>query len=150
MPLTDEQWQLIQPLIAPHLPADRSLGGRPPIDERRVLDGILWKLSNNLPWYSLPPEYPSHQTCYRRYRQWLRLGVLESIFGALYRDCLVRGGLDPIAAVEQGLVRLKFQKGEWRCLVSPHLQDTWQLSVILLFLGLAVKHMQTYRTFTTR
>ena len=148
MSLTDDQWHLIQPLIAPHLPVKEqpSRGGRPPINERLVLDAIFWKLTTNLPWYDLPPSYPSHQTCYRRYRQWQRLGVLNAIFGVLDKDCRQRGGVDPLQAVEEGLVSLTFKQGEWRCRIAPQLRDTWQLDVILLFLGLAVRRMHTYRT----
>jgi transposase len=149
MILTDAQWQLIQPLIAPHLPvkSNPNLGGRPPINERLVLDGILYKLTTNLPWYDLPPSYPSYQTCYRRYRQWQRLGVLNAILAALYQDCLERGGVDPLNALEQGLVSLTHENGEWRCCIAPHLHHTWQLSVILLFLGVALRRMRSYRTF---
>ena len=48
MNLTDEQWRLIEPILPPPSPADR---GRPPIDRRAVLDGILWKIRTDNPWY---------------------------------------------------------------------------------------------------
>ncbi len=68
MDLTDQQWRLIYPLITDHNlhQVSRSLevGGRPPIDPRPVLDAILWKLRNNVPWSDLPDRYPSYQTCY--------------------------------------------------------------------------------------
>ena len=68
MDLTDQQWQLLQPLFNEHYPqpTPRSLevGGRPPIDPRPILDAILWKIRNNAPWYDLPRRYPSYQTAY--------------------------------------------------------------------------------------
>ena len=72
LPLTDEQWAEIKPLINPT--GSAATRGRPPIDERLVLDAILWKLASNKPWYDLPVsqgsvQFPSRQTCYRRYRQ---------------------------------------------------------------------------------
>jgi transposase len=62
MNLTDEQWRLIEPILPPPSPSDR---GRPPLDRRAVLDGILWKFRTDNPWYDMPPDYPSYQTCYR-------------------------------------------------------------------------------------
>jgi transposase len=90
--LTNEQWSLIEPLLAPHIPARSGLG-RPPIDERLVLDGILWKISHNAAWYDLPPEYPSYQTCFRRYRLWKHLGVLNRILRALQSTALIFLGI---------------------------------------------------------
>jgi len=51
MELTDHQWHLIQHLIPPPRRISR---GRPPLDHRTVLQGVLWKLSTAPPWYSLP------------------------------------------------------------------------------------------------
>ena len=55
--LTDDQWAVIQPLIP--IPASAGSRGRPPIDERAVLDGIFWKLRIASPWYDMPDRYPS-------------------------------------------------------------------------------------------
>ena len=44
LPLTDEQWAKIESLIPP--PESAATRGRPPIDERLVLDAILWKLKH--------------------------------------------------------------------------------------------------------
>ncbi len=40
--LTDEKWKRIQPLIPPRPRSSR--GGRPPADDRRCFEGILWVL----------------------------------------------------------------------------------------------------------
>ncbi len=149
MDLTDEQWLLLQPLIAPHLPPASTLGGRPPIDERRVLDGILWKLRNNAPWYDLPSAYPSHQTCYRRYRQWQRLGLLDAILQALYQDYLDRGGVDIQQLIQHGHISIKLEGGIYRCYIVSHLCESWQLPIILLFLGLIVKRLKAASPLTT-
>jgi hypothetical protein len=55
MNLTDEQWRLIEPILPPPSPSDR---GRPPLDRRAVLNGILWKFRTDYPWYDMPPDYP--------------------------------------------------------------------------------------------
>jgi transposase len=63
------------------------------------LDAILWKLVTNKSWCDLPVDqgsvqFPSHQTCYRRYRQWTRTGLLNQILATIFEDILVRGGFD--------------------------------------------------------
>jgi hypothetical protein len=45
MNLSDEQWALIQPLLPP--PPSAALRSPPPLDDRRILDGVLWKLRTN-------------------------------------------------------------------------------------------------------
>ena len=63
MDLTDQQWALVQPIISERHPPSSSIstvGGRPPIDPRPILDGVLWKIRNAVPWADLPKCYPSH------------------------------------------------------------------------------------------
>jgi len=77
MHLTYEQWRLIEPILPPPSPFYR---GRPPLDRRAVLDGILWKFRTGSPWYDMPPDYPSYQTCYRCHHKWDRDGVMQKIY----------------------------------------------------------------------
>ena len=51
--LTDEQWNVLQPLIV-YPPI-----GRPPENERRTINGILWILKTGAPWRDLPKEFSS-------------------------------------------------------------------------------------------
>ena len=53
MDLTDEQWEVLEPLILDHF---RRTGGRgrPWRDSRDVLNGILWVLRTGAPWHELP------------------------------------------------------------------------------------------------
>jgi transposase len=62
MDLTDEQWQVVEPLIPvpPRRPDGR---GRPRIDAREILNGILWVMRTGAPWRDMPERYPSYQTC---------------------------------------------------------------------------------------
>jgi transposase len=54
--LTDAQWAKIEP----HLPRSRRSrkGGRPHINHRAVVDGILWVLKTGARWRDLPEGYP--------------------------------------------------------------------------------------------
>jgi len=136
MDLTDEQWQLIEPILATPAPA-RSTRGRPPEAPRAVLNGILWKLRTGANWDDLPPIYPSHQTCYRYYDAWKSSGALKAIFAALYKDLLMRGGLDVKLALDQGDIRFVKTAGKTRIRFASRLQNTWQASTAVLILRLA-------------
>ena len=51
--LQDEQWALIEPLLPKQV--RRADGrGRPPCDDRAVLNGMLWILRSGARWRDLP------------------------------------------------------------------------------------------------
>ena len=140
MHLTDEQWLLIKPLLPPPSPAAR---GRPLADDRLVLDGILSKLGASLPWYDLPPgEYPSWQTCYRRYRQWQRLGLIDELFFLLWDDLRDRGGLDVKAALQDGTFTFKGTGRDSKFIIAPQWHFTWQLATALLLMVMVMTHFK--------
>jgi transposase len=94
MDLTDDQWSTIQSLIPdpPRRPDGKGILWR---DARDVMNGILWILRTEAPWYDVPDRYPSpYQTCHRRFQQWVRTGVFEKILQALSTDLRKRGGID--------------------------------------------------------
>jgi transposase len=74
--LTDEQWARLAPSIP--VPPRRPDGkGRPRVDNRAVLNGILWVLCSGARWKDLPERYPPYQTCHRRFQEWIDQGVFE-------------------------------------------------------------------------
>ena len=81
--LADDQWAAVEPLLPP-LPRRADDRGRPWRDSREVLNGILWVLSRDVPWNTLPPgRYPPYQTCHRRYLRWRADGTLAVVTCAL-------------------------------------------------------------------
>jgi len=82
--LTDAQWEQIRPLL-PKRPK-RPQGGRPPADDRKVLEGILWILRSGARWQDLPEEFPSPATCWRRLRDWEERGVWLTIWRAFLAE----------------------------------------------------------------
>ena len=71
--LTHEQVERLRP----HFPKPR---GKPRVDDRRVLSGILHVLRNGLRWQDAPANYGPHKTLYNRFVRWSRLGVFARIF----------------------------------------------------------------------
>ena len=73
--VADELWAVVAPLLPP--PRPRPKGGRPPVDDRKVLTGILFVLKSGIPWEMLPREMGCGcgMTCWRRLRDWQKAGV---------------------------------------------------------------------------
>src|SRR6266571_4464438 len=82
--LTEAQWKKIAPLL-PKPPKHRQ-GGRPWIESRRVLEGILWILRSGARWQDLPEKYPQPSTCWRRLRDWDEQGVWLNIWRAFLSE----------------------------------------------------------------
>ena len=59
--------------------------GRKPLDDRRVLTGILFVLQSGIPWEMLPQEMGcgSGMTCWRRVRAWQKAGVWRKLHRVL-------------------------------------------------------------------
>jgi transposase len=90
--LTDAQWARIEPLLPTYRKTKK--GGRPPVANPPVLEGILYVLKTGIAWMDLPRECPSYATCWRRLKQWEEAGVLEKMWRAFLRDLDVQGTLD--------------------------------------------------------
>ena len=60
--------------------------GKPRVDDRRVLSGIIFVNRNGLRWRDAPREYGPHKTLYNRFVRWSRMGVFDRIFAALAAD----------------------------------------------------------------
>src|SRR3954454_18456150 len=77
--LSDELWEILEPLLPPHPPHPK--GGRPPVDDRKALIGILFVLKTGIPWEDLPREMSCGcgMTCWRRLRDWQAKGTWDEI-----------------------------------------------------------------------
>ena len=75
----EQLWLAIQPLLP--IPA-RRYGGRPRVDDRAALAGIVYQLRTGVPWRLLPTRQlgcGSAVTCWRRLRDWQRAGVWQQL-----------------------------------------------------------------------
>lgn len=83
--LSDELWQVIEPLLPPEATEPNPKGGRPRVTNRAALTGIIFVLRTGIPWEMLPQEMGcgSGMTCWRRLRDWQQAGVWHSIHQAL-------------------------------------------------------------------
>ena len=67
--MSDELWEIIEPLLPEEPPKPK--GGRPRLDDRAALAGIVFVLKSGIPWEMLPKEMGcgSGSTCWRRLRE---------------------------------------------------------------------------------
>jgi transposase len=81
--VSDELWEIIEPLLPEEPPKPK--GGRPRIDDRAALTGIVFVLKSGIPWEMLPKEMGcgSGSTCWRRLRDWQEAGVWEELHRVL-------------------------------------------------------------------
>jgi len=74
--LADYELAAIKPML-PNKPR-----GVPRVNDRRVLNGILWVLRSGAPWRDLPDAFGPYTTCYNRLVHWRRAGVWSRIIDA--------------------------------------------------------------------
>ena len=74
--LTDEQMARLERFF----PKSR---GRPRVDDRRVLSGIIFVNRNGLRWRDAPSEYGPPKTLYNRWRRWSGMGVFARMMAGL-------------------------------------------------------------------
>ncbi len=81
--VSDELWEVVEPLLPEEPPKPK--GGRPRVDDRAALTGILFVLKSGIPWEMLPQEMGcgSGMTCWRRLKEWHEAGVWERLREAL-------------------------------------------------------------------
>lgn len=92
--VTEAQWQKVQPLL-PQPKHRRKRSGRPPKDNRLVLEGILWVLKTGARWRDLPTDLGvSPSVCWKRLRLWEEQGVWLRLWRAFLSELDRRDKLD--------------------------------------------------------
>ena len=75
--LTDRQFGRLEPFLP------RNTRGKPRVDDRRVISGIVHVLKSGGRWVDAPAEYGPKKTLYNRYVRWAAKGVWARIFASL-------------------------------------------------------------------
>jgi len=131
--LTDAQWAQMAPLI-PQPPRQRR-GGRPWIDNRAVVEGILWVLKTGARWRDLPSEYPSPSTCWRRLKQWDEDGTWLRLWRTFIAKLDARGRLQWETAIIDGTFAPAKKGAPTSVLPSAgKVQSAWYWSSVRVFL----------------
>jgi len=80
--MSDLFWLSDAPMarLEPYFPKSH---GKPGVDDRRVLSGIIFINRNGLRWRDAPREYGPHKTLYNRWKRWSDKGVFARIMAGL-------------------------------------------------------------------
>lgn len=82
--LTEEQMERLRPFF----PRSR---GKPRVDDRRVLSGIVYVKRNGLQWKDTPSVYGPPKTLYNRFvrlKDWLRIATRYDRCGELFLSAI--------------------------------------------------------------
>jgi transposase len=74
--LTDAQMERLKPFFP-------KSHGKPRVDDRRVLSGIIFINRNGLRWCDAPREYGPPKTLYNRWKRWGDMGVFARMMEGL-------------------------------------------------------------------
>lgn len=66
--------------LEPYFPKSH---GKPRVDDRRVLGGIIFINRNGLRWRDAPKEYGPHKTLYNRWKRWSDKGIFAQMMAGL-------------------------------------------------------------------
>jgi len=80
--LTDALWEQMRPL----LPLQKPLTGRPAVDHRLIVEGMLWVVRTGSSWRELPERFGPWSTVSSRYQRWCKEGLWARILQVLLPD----------------------------------------------------------------
>jgi transposase len=81
--LTDEEWAL----VGPQIPRAKRGGNKRSVDERAVVNGLMYVLSTGCQWRAIPKDLPPRSTVNHYFCRWQDDGTLDRLHQALYVLC---------------------------------------------------------------
>jgi len=90
--VSDELWAKVEPILIRQDPPRHM--GRKRIDQRRALNGIIYRLRSGVQWNELPKEFGDDSSVHRTFQRWVKLKVFDAIWATLVADCEELGGVD--------------------------------------------------------
>ena len=125
--LTDEQWGLIAGVF--RAPAAT---GRPQVNRRDVVDGILWIMRTGAPWRDLPEEFGKWGTVWDLFDKWDDDGTFDEVLHQLCAASVDLGDIDEeLWCVDGTVVRAA------RCAGGGEKKTTWRSQLTTHWAALA-------------
>lgn len=88
----DDLWQMIAGVLEEVDPPHQ--GHRSRVDQRKALDGMIYRLRSGCQWNALPKEFGDDSSVHRTQQRWAQRGVFDRIWGLLIKACAELGGVD--------------------------------------------------------
>ncbi|UOB15360.1 IS5 family transposase [Streptomyces sp. HP-A2021] len=97
--LTDQEWELLAPLIP------RAATGRPRMEDRQVINGMVYKIRTGISWRDLPERYGPWKTVYTRFRRYTLDGVFTRALQQIQAQADADGDIDWLVQIDSTIVR---------------------------------------------
>ncbi|KAK1185908.1 IS5 family transposase [Streptomyces sp. NBS 14/10] len=97
--LTDQDWELLAPLIP------RAATGRPRVEDRQVINGMVYKIRAGISWRDLPERYGPWKTVYTRFRRYALAGVFTQALQQIQVRADAEGDIDWLVQIDSTVVR---------------------------------------------
>nr|WP_318205878.1 IS5 family transposase [Streptomyces sp. SCL15-4] len=97
--LTDQEWELLAPLIP------RAATGRPRVADRQVINGMVYKIRTGISWRDLPERYGPWKSVYTRFRRYALDGVFTRALQQIQAHADAAGDIDWLVQIDSTIVR---------------------------------------------
>ena len=64
------------------------------IDQRKALDGVIYRMRSGVQWNRLPAEFGDDASVHRTFQRWVQRGVIGRLWALLVRGCAELAGVD--------------------------------------------------------
>ena len=88
----DALWAKAERVLEEHDPPARF--GPDRIDQRKALDGVIYRMRSGVQWNQLPREFGDDASVHRTFQRWVRRGVVGRLWAVLVAGCAELGGVD--------------------------------------------------------
>ena len=100
--LSDADWDRIERL----LPSNTGKPGRPFVESRRVVEGIIYRYRTGIPWRDLPREvFGPWQTVWKRHRRYAADGTWDRVLAELLAQADAAGKVEWTVSVDATISR---------------------------------------------
>ena len=81
----DALWAEARKVLEEHDPPARF--GPDRIDQRKALDGVIYRVRSGVQWNHLPREFGDDASAHRTFQRWVERGVIAKLWAVLVEGC---------------------------------------------------------------
>ena len=88
----DALWEQAEQVLTEFDPPARFGPAR--IDQRKALDGVIYRMRSGVQWNQLPAEFGDDASVHRTFQRWVERGVIGRLWALLVKACEELAGVD--------------------------------------------------------
>lgn len=88
----DALWAKVEAVLEEHDPPSKF--GPERIDQRKALDGVIYRMRSGVQWNYLPEEFGDDASVHRTFQRWVARGVIGRLWALLVGACEELGGVE--------------------------------------------------------